>query len=295
MSANGYLTSADLSPASGGIAGPDPGQGQLAHGAAAAWNALAERARREHGVQIRPNGPDSLYRPFSRQVYYRNYWCGLGKCANAAVPGTSNHGLGLAGDNPPFVLALMDQYPEYGWRAACSDAPWESWHRKYCGDFAGGDPGTGGHAGPTYPTLKHGDKGGAVKRAQRHLRRWNLGLTRPTADGGFGDVTKKAVRDFQIVHGLKPDGEIGDRTWHKLRRRDVLLDDERAHVNRIKRKRFGSINPKERKQIRAHRDFCAKRARSIAEVAGEAGWKRLHRRERFRVLKKMAGSQWKGA
>ena len=87
MSSNGNLTSADLSPASGGIGGPDPGQGQLEHSAAAAWNALAEHCRTNNGVQIRPNGPDSLYRPYSRQVFWKNYWCGQGACGNAATPG----------------------------------------------------------------------------------------------------------------------------------------------------------------------------------------------------------------
>lgn len=291
MSGNGYLTSAELSPASGGTPGPDPGQGQLAHGAAAAWNALAAVCRERHGVQIRSNGSDSLYRPYSRQVYWRNYWCGLGKCGNAAVPGTSNHGWGLAGDVPPFVIALMDAHPEFGFRAVCSDAPWEAWHRKYCGDYDGPNPGGGG-TGPTYPTLRKGSHGEAVTRAQRHLRRWNLGLTRPDADGGFGDVTKKAVRDFQIVHGLKPDGVIGESTWAKLRRRDVLLDDERSHVNRIKRKRWGGINPGERAKIAALREWCAKRGRSIAQAAGQTGWDQQHRRERYHDLRKMAGPKW---
>jgi hypothetical protein len=293
VSGNGNLTSAELDPASGGIPGPDPGQGQLASsGAAAAWNSMAEWARKNRGVQIRPNGSDSLYRPYSRQVYWRNYWCGQGACGNAATPGTSNHGWGNAGDLPSFVYAICDSQPQFKWSKPCSDAPWESWHRKFCGGWSGGDPGGSGPKDP-YPTLKRGDRGGAVKRAQQHLRRWNLGLTRPKADGDFGDRTKKAVRDFQVCHGLKPDGVIGDRTWQDLRRRDYLLDDERSHVNRIKRKRHGGINAGERDKVRNNRDWCARRARSILEAVKQTGWGVRHRRERFHVLRKMAGKEWK--
>lgn len=291
MASNGYLTDKELSPASGGTSGPDPGQGQLENEAAAAWNALAKKCREKDDVQICSNGSDSLYRPYSRQVYWRNYWCGQGQCGNAAVPGTSNHGWGLAGDVPSFVTNLMNKYPEFGWRAACSDAPWESWHRKYCGDYNGPNPGTGGNTKDPNPTLKRGDKGNNVKKAQKHLRRWNLGLTRPKVDGTFGDDTHKATRDFQICHGLEPDGVIGDKTWKKLENKDHLKDDERSHTNRIKRKRHGGANPKEQDQIRNHKDWCAKRGRSILKQKDEMGWNE-GRRERFHTMKNMAGDQW---
>jgi hypothetical protein len=291
VSTNGRLTTAELSPASGGVGGPDPGQGQLEHNAAAAWNALAAHVRANHGVQIVPNGPDSLYRPYSRQVYWKNYWCARGACGNAATPGTSNHGWGKAADCPSFVTSYMSRYPSFGW--TCSDAPWESWHRLYCGGFNGPDPGGGGGSVDRTPTLKRGANGGAVKRAQKHLRRWNLGLKRPKVDGSFGQETKHAVRDFQIVHGLKPDGVIGDKTWKELRRKDHLLDDERSHVNRIKRKRHGGINKGERDKIRANRDWCARRARSILDAVRQTGWGVKHRRERFHVLRQMAGKEWK--
>jgi hypothetical protein len=293
MSTNGRLTTNELDPASGGVGGPDPGQGQLANnGPVQAWNSLAEHCRKNDGVQITCNGGDSLYRPYSRQVYWKNYWCSRGACGNAATPGTSNHGWGKAGDVPPFTRALQRKYPQFKW--TCSDAPWESWHSTYCGGFDGGDPGGGGGGSvDRTPVLERGDKGGAVKRAQKHLRRWNLGLKRPKADGTFGQETHVAVRDFQITHGLKPDGVIGDATWKDLKRRDYLLDDERSHVNRIKRKRHGGINKSERDAVRAHRDWCARRARSILAAKEQTGWGVKHRRERFSILRKMAGKEWK--
>lgn len=280
---NGYLTSECLNPIMGG--------GFLAPGPAAAWNAMGGEIERERGVVIRVNGPDSDYREFARQVYWRNYWCSRGACQNAAVPGTSNHGLGWAVDVPSYVSALMEQYgAKYGWRRVCSDAPWESWHWKWCGGWSGKDPGPGGVSAPSYPTLRHGDKGKAVKRAQKHLRRWNLGLTRPTLDGSFGDDTRKAVKQFQAVHHLKPDGVVGAKTWHRLRKKDHFLDDERTWINRIRYAQHtgGKVSEAERPMVKRNRDKCAARARSIREVAQEHGWKPLHRGERYKVLRAVA-------
>lgn len=282
MSANGYLTQSELHPLRGGyFAAPGP---------AAAWNAMGAEIEQQEGVSIRVNGPDSAYRNFARQVYWRNYWCGRGLCQNAAVPGTSNHGLGWAFDVPDYVSALMEKYgAKYGFKRVCSDAPWEGWHWKWCGGWSGHDPGPNGE-GVMYPTLKKGDHGKAVKRAQKHLRRWNLGFTRPAIDGDFGDNTRKAVREFQILRHLKPDGVIGARTWKALRQKDHCLDDERLALNHLAFLRFKSVTAAERPKVRRNQQWCALRARSIARVASENGWHGLHRRERFKRLKRAAGS-----
>ncbi len=47
------------------------------------------------GVQL---NPEQCYRTFAEQVAERNYWCSLGLCQFAAVPGTSVHGWGKAVD-----------------------------------------------------------------------------------------------------------------------------------------------------------------------------------------------------
>jgi len=89
MGSNGNLSQSELSPAVGGVAGPYAGQGQLASsGAAAAWNAMAAEAKRNQGVNMGCNGPDSMYRPYSSQVRLRAEWCARGACGNAATPGT---------------------------------------------------------------------------------------------------------------------------------------------------------------------------------------------------------------
>jgi hypothetical protein len=59
--------------------------------------------------------------------------------------------------------------------------------------------------------LRPGDRGPAVKRVQRKLRR--------TPDGVFGRGTERAVKRFQRRKGLEPDGVIGPATRRALRLR----------------------------------------------------------------------------
>lgn len=281
MSANGQLPQSELAPIAGG--------GYLRKDAAAAWNAMAAKIRAEEGVTIAVNGPDSAYRTLERQVYWRNYWCSRGACQNAAVPGTSNHGWGIACDVPEWVRALIATYGKpFGWDRGCSDAPWETWHHKWCGGWSGKDPGPAGTSAPTFPTLKQGDRGDAVKRAQRHLRRWNVGITRPEVDGDFGKTTHQAVREFQFTHGLPADGVIGTRTWKALRRSDPLYGGERLRVNRLRLARWGEVKPHEDREVDIWRNWCAKRARAIQNAAQKDGWDKDHRRARFTILKNAA-------
>jgi hypothetical protein len=67
---------------------------------------------------------------------------------------------------------------------------------------------------PDPPTVRLGDSGWAVKRAQRRLAHHECdpgGL-----DGDFGPETEKAVRRFQEVHDLDIDGVVGPHTWKAL-------------------------------------------------------------------------------
>jgi len=130
---NGAIPQSALRPVAGG--------GYLAPQAAAAWNALAAHVYAELGVKIAPNGPDSTYRSLDRQRFWREWWCARGNCGNAAIPGTSNHGLGLAVDTDDS--ALVNRYgAPFGWQKAWSDAPAEPWHFRYTpGHYSGPDPG----------------------------------------------------------------------------------------------------------------------------------------------------------
>ncbi len=64
----------------------------------------------------------------------------------------------------------------------------------------------------SYPVLRRGDKGEAVKELQRLLG----GLT---VDGDFGALTEAAVKEYQRKHGLAVDGIVGTETWAHLRAR----------------------------------------------------------------------------
>jgi len=153
---NGRLPDSALSPIAGG--------GRLRHDAAAAWNAMAAYIYRKTGYKIAPKGPDSSYRTYEGQVYWRKYWCDQGQCSNAAVPGTSNHGWGTAVDvKDKKDRELIDKYGErFGWAKKWSDAPNEWWHLKYKeGVYTGPDPG---------PDYGHDPKAERIKERIRQLR-----------------------------------------------------------------------------------------------------------------------------
>jgi hypothetical protein len=282
---NGSLTSDSLAPIAGGT--------QLGDEAAAAWNSMAAHIYEARGTKIVITGPNSAYRSVETQWYFWRLYQAGGNLA--AHPGTSNHGWGLAVDVPIWVRQLIDEYGRpFGWAKEWSDAPSEWWHLRYnASAWSGSDPGPayagGGHHGPRYPTLTKGDKGGAVKRAQRHLERWNDGLTKPKVDGAFGDQTLQAVKEFQKSHPLKPDGVIGKRTWHALRKPDLLLSDERTHVNRIRGLLYGGVIDANARKLREWRKWCRKRAISIRDEAEKHGWNDQHRFERWRQLDIAAG------
>lgn len=203
---NGQLPGSALSPINSGLSCT-----QLANGAAAGWNTMALAA----GQQMPVSGCDSAYRPYDRQVYWRNYWCSRGACGNAAIPGTSNHGWALAVDVPQWVRGYIDQKGRtYGFDKSCSDAPQEWWHIKFCAGFNRPNPGTS----LKYPIMRKGSGGPGqsayVKKLQRRLRL--QGYRQVKTDGDFGAKTNRATKQFQKANNLKADGVIGERTWSKL-------------------------------------------------------------------------------
>lgn len=68
-------------------------------------------------------------------------------------------------------------------------------------------PTAAGHAGR--PTLLRGSAGPFVAELQRRL-----GLAQ--TDGIFGPMTEAAVRRFQRLHQLVPDGIVGPKSWARL-------------------------------------------------------------------------------
>ncbi|HSO96488.1 MAG TPA: M15 family metallopeptidase [Acidimicrobiia bacterium] len=91
------------------------------------------------GVELTP---ESCYRSYADQVAVRAYWCSLGLCQFAAVPGTSVHGWGKAVDFADRNGELTFSSVGYQWLTAHASAfcfvhpPWaqpngsapEPWH-----------------------------------------------------------------------------------------------------------------------------------------------------------------------
>lgn len=124
MFPNGRLPRAVLRPIPSGFLRRRP---------ARAWNAMHAKIKAETGIDVRPTGSKSSYRTYDQQVELRAMWCNQGKCENAAVPGTSNHGWGLAVDvATPAMRSAIDKFGEpYGWAKKWSDASHEWWHLRY--------------------------------------------------------------------------------------------------------------------------------------------------------------------
>lgn len=184
--------------------------GHLRKDAALRWNAMCFYLR-AHGRPIPfPNGTMSSYRTFAQQVFLRNQWCARGACQNAAIPGNSNHGWGIAVDTNQS--AICDSVPQFGFHKRFSDAPWEFWHRKW-GGFG---PITGGAPGPR--TLKLGKRGKDVKELQKLLRRAGFWPQKRSVGKTFGLYTRRRVRAFQKAHHLNADGVVGPKTLAAIKR-----------------------------------------------------------------------------
>src|SRR5262249_44788803 len=82
--ANGFLPASDLETI--------PPTCQIGIPAAPSLTNLLAAAHSQ-GVEL---NPEQCYRTYAQQVAERDYWCSLGLCQFAAVPGTSMHGWGKA-------------------------------------------------------------------------------------------------------------------------------------------------------------------------------------------------------
>ncbi len=63
---------------------------------------------------------------------------------------------------------------------------------------------------PAYKTLQVGDKGAEVRAMQEKLQEY--GYYEGEIDGAYGNQSRKAVEQFQYMHGLAVDGIAGRRT-----------------------------------------------------------------------------------
>ena len=210
------------------------GKGVLLTGA---WRSYEtqERIFRER-YRAGAHSPFGDYRRWKGQVW------GRVTGAAAAVPGTSNHGGGVAVDvktrrsagdpghdkavvftswNDPDRVRFLKVAAEHGWRDDEGRSVGELWHLTYyphLDKHRGKKP---AHAGKpakpvkpgktkpkTPPTLRVGSK--TTKNGWVGAIQWRVGAVR---DGIFGKGTEKAVRAFQKKRGLTVDGIVGPRTW----------------------------------------------------------------------------------
>ena len=156
-----------------------------------------------------PTGSESSYRTFAGQVKQRESWCAKGECGKAAVPGTSNHGLGLCVDlKEQWMRSWVDEHGgEYGWRKTEAASEW--WHVNFVGgvDF------------PSFEPLRKGDEGKRVLRLSKRLafvHEPGGGPFLEDASSKFDAKMEQAVRDFQGAFGLHVDGVIGAKTASRL-------------------------------------------------------------------------------
>lgn len=182
--------------------------GRLAKPYALRWNAMNVAVRAAGLPTVLPNGPMSAYRTFIQQVFLRASWARQGKPQNAAVPGTSNHGIGRAVDTNRRAVAWA-----HGTRSGVhppTDAPWEGWHTLVHLDALP----------PARPNLEPTLRTGIVNRkAVAHLQRMlRAGGLKAPLNTRFDLATRSAVRRFQKAHKLGADGVVGPATWRALHR-----------------------------------------------------------------------------
>lgn len=72
------------------------------------------------------------------------------------------------------------------------------------------------------PTLRRGAEGWQVKRLQKLLRERGILPAEAKVDGDFGEITEAAVKAFQELNDLVPDGIAGPLTWRALQRAEIV-------------------------------------------------------------------------
>lgn len=141
-------------------------------------------------------------------------------------------------------------------------------------------------------TLSQGDRGGAVKEAQRQLH--EAGYLSGAADGVYGSQTASAVRAFQQERGLSVTGKIDKTTWKALRETpktsSALREGDRgprvAHLqNLLTLHGFapgsmdGVYGRGTAAKVREFQNFCGMRATGTVD---EAVWQKLRSAPVFR-------------
>lgn len=217
MSTNGRLVDGDLSPTQIG--------GRLRADAAGSADRLALAFGLHFGSWLRAT---DTYRSLAQQITVRQV-----KGTLAAIPGTSNHGWGIAVDFASGINTrgsaehkwMQENAGRYGWRNPDWATPGrpgfekdEPWHWEFDG---AADRMTKARAVRT-PTrrgeLGVGARGAAVREVQLLLNRALVPKNRIAVDGDYGFGTALAVVKFQRSRRMSVTGTVGPRTRRRLQR-----------------------------------------------------------------------------
>jgi hypothetical protein len=220
-----------------------PGR-RLCADAAASWDGLARECQARHGwtPTIVPGG---AYRSTADQgtVFQQYYakgnlagkagytndvrwwngqpWTRRAGMPAAAVPGTSNHGSGIAVDAGragasfstfagAYRMQLMALAGPRGWSDTEGRVASEPWHLVFTKAAAA----PGGSVLASLPVLRKGSTGAVVKTAQVLVTA--AGFDAGEADGIAGNKWVAAVAAFQKARGLVDDAVVGVQTWPAL-------------------------------------------------------------------------------
>lgn len=144
-----------------------------------------------------------------------------------------------------------------------------------------------------HPTLRAGDRGAAVRRAQGLMRA--RGMVSVTADGVFGPATAAAARRLHHAYGYTASSHVGPAMWailegeHPWRvlttgERELLAD---LQARRRSAGRAGGWDQLDASHLEAARDVKADLVhlrKVIWRKAQTDGWARWNRRRRYKIL-----------
>jgi D-alanyl-D-alanine carboxypeptidase-like protein len=199
--ANGQLTASVLQPVGQGLF--------LEREAAESFLAMRAHVLGKTGHTMTLN---AAYRTLAKQQFlYNGFIHHLAGFNLAAVPGTSNHGWGLAIDvHAPLDRTYLDRFGSpFGWAKQWSDAPSEFWHIRFNAEV---------------------------------WRRNRSQLIDPLAP--LMDDEREWLRSYLQLHKSGTDVAERRRLWHRLRarRRDIWRSAQRGGWDeRRRRDRYGII------------------------------------------------------
>lgn len=153
--------------------------------------------------------------PYKDVRYYKSLRYARYTGAPAAVPGTSNHGIGrtadfsgLGGFKGARYRAFAQIAASHGWSNAEGASIGEAWHWTY--NPANDRFKATARKPARLDNLQVGSKGRAVKLWQDFLCYKGYQIV---ADSDFGPATVKATAAYQRSRGLSGDGKVGVLSW----------------------------------------------------------------------------------